>query len=88
MHGGGIWTCIWLESPCLCSVLSCSQVTLCLPTLECIRIKALLFFLYSILFFSASGLAAWEEYPSLKMLMEMVMTKLVCLNLYIYQTDH
>lgn len=71
------------------SVMSCSQVSLCLPTLQCdkVYIKAL-FFSSIFLFFSAAGLAAWEEYPSLKMLMEMVMTKLVWLNPYIYQKDH
>lgn len=64
---------------------------MCLPILECVRIyiKTLTFFLvFLIAVFSAAGLAAWEEYPSLKMLMEMVMTKLVWLNLYISQIDH
>lgn len=68
---------------CALNVVGCSKVSLCLYDLDCDRIsvKALTFPVFLNTFiFCAVGLAAWEEYPSLKMLMEMVMTKLVCLD--------
>ena len=95
IHSVGVWTSMWLESHCLCSEsgeLFQSEFVVSPPTLECVRIytKTLTFFPVFLiaLLFSAAGLAAWEEYPSLKMLMEMVMTKLVCLNPYTNQIDH
>lgn len=63
----------------LLSVVSCSRVSLCVFPLWSVLeyIKTLTIFPVSLIavLFLAAGLAAWEEYPSLKMLMEMVMTK-------------